>query len=245
MQTFLYDGSFEGILTCVYEAYRLRSMPQIIASDEYQEKFFEKTQFIQTDQNKASRVGQKLKAISLEVFLTVQCCYLSETMHKGDIILKYIQQALLLGKQVDHNYAEPAVCAALDCRRSVTFEAHRFKGLLRFQELQDGSWYAPCEPDHCILPLLANHCRGRFSQQNWIIHDIKRDMAMLFTQGELQLFTHTDLDDIQQKLSSAEKQYQALWKTFFKNIAITERTNPRLQRQFMPKKYWKYLIEKN
>ncbi|MFW6294603.1 MAG: DUF4130 domain-containing protein, partial [Halanaerobium sp.] len=35
-----------------------------------------------------------------------------------------------------------------------------------------------------------------------------------------------------------------LWKSFFSAVSIKNRLNPKLQRQFMPKKYWKYLIEK-
>ena len=40
-----------------------------------------------------------------------------------------------------------------------------------------------------------------------------------------------------------KKWYQELWKMFFKKISIKERKNPRCQMQFMPKKYWKDLIE--
>ena len=32
---------------------------------------------------------------------------------------------------------------------------------------------------------------------------------------------------------------------FFKTISIKERKNPRCQMQFMPKKYWKNLLEVN
>lgn len=128
--------------------------------------------------------------------------------------------------------------------RSVGREAHRFKGFLRFQELQDNYWYAGLEPDHCIVPLLAAHCRERFPEQQWIIHDTKRDIAMIYSNNQTTLYTHTELHDIHEHLSVQEKQYQSLWKTFFKNIAIIERKNPKLQQQFMPKKYWKYLVEK-
>jgi probable DNA metabolism protein len=43
--------------------------------------------------------------------------------------------------------------------------------------------------------------------------------------------------------SDREMFYQALWKSYFKNIAIGERKNPRLQRQFIPRRYWKNLVE--
>jgi len=38
---------------------------------------------------------------------------------------------------------------------------------------------------------------------------------------------------------------QMLWKKYFKSMAIEERKNLKLQQQNMPKKYWKYLVEKN
>lgn len=242
---FIYDGSFEGLLTCIFEAYRFRVRPEIVSAEKHQEQLFSKPKAITTDNHKAERVIRKLQAISPEVQKTVQYCYLSNNSHKETIILNYIQQILLSGRRANSNYGDPAISTALDCRHSVGKEAHRFKGFLRFQELQDGSWYAACEPEHCILPLLVSHCRGRFPEQQWIIHDVKRDLAMFCRRGELQLYTHTELANLQEQLSEPEKQYQLLWKTFFKNIAITERRNPQLQRQFMPKKYWKYLVEKN
>ena len=49
---------------------------------------------------------------------------------------------------------------------------------------------------------------------------------------------------LSERMDKDEKLYQALWKTYFKAIAIKERRNPRKQRQDMPVRYWKYLTEK-
>ena len=46
-------------------------------------------------------------------------------------------------------------------------------------------------------------------------------------------------------ISENEQKYQELWSTFFNTISIKERTNSRLQMQYMPKKYWKDLVELN
>ncbi len=40
-----------------------------------------------------------------------------------------------------------------------------------------------------------------------------------------------------------ERLYQQLWRNYVRYTAITERTNPRKQRQDMPVRYWKYLTE--
>ena len=39
------------------------------------------------------------------------------------------------------------------------------------------------------------------------------------------------------------KNMEELWKSFFKTIAIKERVNKKCQQNFMPKKYWKNILE--
>ena len=45
--------------------------------------------------------------------------------------------------------------------------------------------------------------------------------------------------------NSNEDEYEKMWKTFIKAVTIKERKNLRCQRNFMPKKYWKNLLEVN
>ena len=45
-------------------------------------------------------------------------------------------------------------------------------------------------------------------------------------------------------MSSDDRLFQDLWRTYFKAICIRERINPRKQLSDMPRRYWKYLTEK-
>jgi len=45
-------------------------------------------------------------------------------------------------------------------------------------------------------------------------------------------------------MAEDEKQFQELWKGYFNSMTIKERINPKLHRQNLPKRYWKYLTEK-
>jgi hypothetical protein len=36
---------------------------------------------------------------------------------------------------------------------------------------------------------------------------------------------------------------ESLWREYFREIAIKERMNPRLQAKLMPRRYWKHLVE--
>jgi probable DNA metabolism protein len=88
--------------------------------------------------------------------------------------------------------------------------------------------------------------------EQWVIHDVNRNAAVFWDSEKL---VDIDLDpefakaaknkDIQKWNALDEKHYQDLWQTFFDTVAITSRENPKLQRQFMPKRYWNYLTEKS
>lgn len=45
-------------------------------------------------------------------------------------------------------------------------------------------------------------------------------------------------------LHEGEDFYQKLWRSYFKHITIEERKNLKLQRQHMPRRFWRYLPEK-
>ena len=109
--------------------------------------------------------------------------------------------------------------------------------------MKDGTLYAPLEPDHNILQLLAPHFAKRLSNQKWLIHDLKRQIAVSYDKrktltGELR--SNFKMADF---YAADEQKYQNLWRQFYDNIAIKERTKHKLRRQFMPQRYWKYLTE--
>ena len=58
-------------------------------------------------------------------------------------------------------------------------EAHRMLGFVRFREVREGFYYAPLEPDHHVLPLIASHFADRFSDQHWVIHDLRRGRGIV------------------------------------------------------------------
>ena len=52
---------------------------------------------------------------------------------------------------------------------------------------------------------------------------------------------HGKLDE--KLLAEDEKLFQEMWRSYFKALTIKERKNPKLQRQHMPRRYWKYITE--
>ena len=82
---------------------------------------------------------------------------------------------------------------------------------------------------------------SRSWKQNFVIHDKNRNLCFLYNCNEYKIIDSKNIKI--PSFSESELKYQELWKMFFKTIAIQERKNHKCQMQYMPKKYWKDLIE--
>lgn len=241
---YVYDGSFEGLLTAVYEAYYQNEKPDSIMSQaNYQENLLVKKIVIRTDCLKADKVYDAvIKKISHEALRKVFCVFLSELPQAGNIIYKYLRLGWKIGKEIDFHLSEEKVLDVHTISKRVSGEKHRMLGLIRFRKIKGNIYYAPIEPDYNIIGLLAPHFVRRFNDQYFIIHDVRRNMAVVYDRSEWVISDFTVNQAI--ALDYDEQNIQNLWKQFFDSIAIKDRINPRLQKQFMPKRYWKHLIEK-
>ncbi|MGD9201384.1 MAG: TIGR03915 family putative DNA repair protein, partial [Chitinispirillia bacterium] len=127
--------------------------------------------------------------------------------------------------------------------RNISREVDRMLGLLRFEETVNGSYYSVCEPDHDIISILAIHFKNRMPEESWVIHDKKRYKAVIFQNKSISAVSvpQPKKPDISQR----ESYFRYIWKTYFKTICISERTNKKLQQNFIPNRYRKYLPELN
>lgn len=242
-KTYLYDGTFDGFLTIVFHCYSKKVLPQKIYSlNEYSYNFLDNTLQITTDYEKAQRVFNGIeKQICLEALYNSYNAFLSNEKNKEIYILKYICDGFELGPKINNMITISYVFKVINMRKRTLAECHRLKGLLRFQEIGDNLYYASLHPDNNIIEPLGHHFIKRLSNQNFIIHDKNRDICFLYNSKEYKIVDSKNLKI--PDISIEEKRYQELWKIFFKTISIKERKNAKCQMQFMPKKYWKDLIE--
>ena len=244
MLQYIYDGSFDGLLTSIYEAYyRREEIEDIVPRDSMEDNFLVQKIFISTDKEKSSRVYEAIEnKISEEALRRVFYAYLSELPGHGVTILKYLQLGFKLGPQVDLNLSNDIVLKMDKINYKVAAEKHRMLGLIRFKELENGILYSSIEPDHNIVGLLAPHFTSRLMNENWAIHDIKRGIGVLYNKKE---WVIKDIEiSVSLMIKEEEEEYQDLWRAYFKSIAIQSRINPKLQKRNMPMRYWKHLVEK-
>ena len=130
--------------------------------------------------------------------------------------------------------------AVLNAAEKVQNEIHKMRGLLRFFPEND-VYISKCAPDHFILPALGEYFSARFGETAWAIIDEKRGLCLnrKYAQDAEILF----FEECPFAANRAGDEWEELWRHYHKTINNESRKNPSLQRQFMPKRYWKYLNE--
>ena len=244
MLVYVYDSSFEGLLTAIYDAFYNKQKPDGLADSKYlQVNLLDEYVYINTDYEKSNKVYNSIrKKISSQALRLVYNIFLSETQEAGTIIFEYLKLGWKLGRDVDLHLADDRVLKVHKLSRKVECENHNMMGFLRFRLIEDNIYYAPIRPDNNIAALLAPHFADRMSDQRWIIHDVRRGLAAIYNLSKWVL-AEVDSKDLE-GLEEKDTEYQELWKEFFKTIAIPGRINPKLQKRLMPVRYWRYLPEK-
>jgi probable DNA metabolism protein len=253
MNLFVYDKTFEGFLTVVFDAYEKKLVPDKIMGYEQRQTFlFAEIHEVVTDETKAERVWAGLhKKISAEACKVLSVAYISELPDVEMLLFQYIEKALRNTVSIENNFGDPTVVEVLQLFKKVIREAEKVRMFVRFQKTADNIYFASFDPKYNVLALTIGHFEDRFADQRWIIYDTHRKFGYYYdlqTVVEVR-FDHSKIDPITGKLDESvldtdEKLFQELWKKYFDNIAIAERKNPALHQKLLPKRFWKYLPEK-
>lgn len=240
---FLYDGSFYGLLTVIFDVYRTRVFPAGIETDEnVQETICCDYKYTETDSEKARRVEESvLKRISARALHNVYYAYLSNVKDKEMAIFNYIRAGYRYGREVNNYLALDCVNEVLTAARNVGNEAHLFKEFIRFTELKNGVYYAKIEPKNNVLPAIEEHFSDRYSSMPFIIHDAVRRECLACVGGQSVIRSVDSLPELE--LSENETAYRELWQCFFDTIEIKERHNEKCQNTHLPKRFRKNMTE--
>jgi len=247
MVTYLYDGSFEGYLTTVFEIYKRKKNPDgIFTTHTYMPFFMEEKYEVSTSMDHAQRVlaGIEVKG-SKDIAQKIYNVYLSEHPAMEMLLFRYIKLILEKGSAIEHDYRQPEILKVKEINKQIHREVHRMHAFVRFQKTTDDLYYATIIPDFNVLPLIGEHFEKRYSDQHWMIYDSKRHYGLYYDQQQTMMVEWGD-EQLQQQpeFVTEEKAYEALWKNYFKSVNITERKNVKLHLRHMPKRYWKHLTEK-
>jgi len=252
MIIFRYDKTFEGLLTCVFDAYSRKTFPdRLLSENDIEPLFAQECHFVVSSEEKSGRVWKalrkKLPDLACNMLMYV---WLSELEGADELLFRYMRKAFDNPRSIALNFGDADVLEVEKIARKVSHEALYIKQFLRFQKAADDIFFAPIRPIYNALPLTIRHFTDRFADQLWVIYDLRRQYGYYYDLHTTREITFTDEDDtLREKLDESlmatdEKLFQELWKGYFKALTIKERINPRLQRQHMPVRFWRYMTEK-
>ena len=90
----------------------------------------------------------------------------------------------------------------------------------------------------------SNDVVEKLTNKIWvnIIKDKPKTMCAQYVDNDLAFY---DVEEIFKEESDEEKMFEDCWIEFYNSVGIKERQNLKLMQNNMPKRYWKYLPEKN
>ena len=102
-QVYLYDGTFNGLLTIVFDCFVNKILPQKIYDESiYVSNFLEKTQYFETDFEKSKRIFDGIcNNISFDTLYNSFYAFLSDSKDKEINILKYLCEGFEIGPKIN------------------------------------------------------------------------------------------------------------------------------------------------
>ncbi len=250
----VYDGRFAGLLTAIFDIYTFKYKDPHFYKEYIQETMFEDiSHHIVTDTTKSQRVWSGLKKkLTTAAMQKLYFVFLSEQRQVERLIYDYVKYAFDSSISIEGDFTKECVSNVEKLAKKVSRERHRFKAFVRLEDIGNGIMYAPVSPDYNILPLIAPFFKKRYAAQNWIIYDTKRKYGLYYDKNTEHINEVViDFYSIKDKnvlsgfvFDPEEHKYQELWKQYFKSTNIPARKNTKLHLKHVPRRYWKYLVEK-
>ena len=264
-----HDGSFSCFLCCVAECLnsaREGLAPPAVKGPLTEPGLFEERTVVARDDARAGAVWRRLAAkAGEEAMLSCLAAFSSDLEGADEAAARLLARVWREGGGALNDLSDAAVLLVEKAAVRTRAVAHLMKGLVRFSELSDGSWYAGIAPDCDVLSFLGDHFQARFPSDRWAIHDRRRSSAIIHEPGSgwrlVMRFSLASAAPGESALSrgatgrsrgevpsvslysAAELELRESWAAYHASVAISERVNPALQASHMPKKYWPDLPE--
>ncbi|MGE5370690.1 MAG: TIGR03915 family putative DNA repair protein [Solirubrobacterales bacterium] len=238
---YAYDGSFEGLLCCIFESYARKEIPaEILAPDIPQSTLFPPKE-IATDPRKAKRVLLSIPdKMGYDTLDFIRHAFLTCLPRKELYILLFMRLGYRHGRRVMDMLTDEVVHTLNQAVKHLRNESHLLKGFLRFS-VYDRILVGEIGPKNYVLPLLTEHFTQRYPEENFIIFDRAHAMALVYQPYRSAIIPAYDLT--LSEPDEDELYFRELWRLFYKVIEVEGRYNPRCRMSHMPKRYWKYMTE--
>ncbi len=239
---YIYHNNLISLLNLIDFLLQKKIKPDNIKDNSFNATLLDRTVILNLKEDE-NIIGKIIKKLNAKIFNIIYYIYLSNQENKELIIYYFLLNAYKYPDKILALRNLRCVNLSLKIAKQVGNEAHKLKGFVRFKELDNKVLYAKINPDNNVLFLLAKHFKRRLPHEYFMIHDINRKILALYDKKEIYLINEDNLNLKNLKESENEKEMENLWKSFYQTIGIKERKNEKCRMNFMPKKYWQYIIE--
>lgn len=233
-----YDGSFDGLMCCVFESYNRKEIPlDIIVGND---TLFCVTEIL-TDKERARRVKDSIPVKMGDTVLEmVKIAYLAVFDGKERAILDYLRLGFDVGKRLPYLITNEIVSKIYSAVKAIKREKGHLVEFIRFSDY-NGALVAVIDPVHYVLPLLSSHFVTRFPKEQFMIYDRAHNMALMYTEGKQAIIP---IEEYELPAPDPEEQkYRDLWRLFYDTVEVKPRHNEKCRMSHMPKKYWHNMTE--
>lgn len=238
---YIYDGSYEGLLSCVFESFLHKEIPVDIQIEGEEQLSLTPLHRIATDETHAARVARSLPhKLGPDVTAFFQFAFLTCLPSKELYMLRFLHLAFQRGPAVLSMLTDNTVHILSKAVQTLHNETHFFKQFIRFSDYHS-FLVTVIHPNNFVLPLLQAHFCDRFRGESFLIYDETHATALFYQAGHPQIMPLQEL--FLEAPTPMEQKYRALWQTYYDTVAIKARYNPKCRMNHMPKRYWKYMTE--
>jgi len=239
--SYSYDGTFEGLLSCVFESFDKKELPYEVLDRDREQVSFYPCKEIFSDPVKAKRVRtgieNKIGNFASEL---VELGYLSCMEEKELTIIEFLHLGFKYGPSVTSMLANDTVSRLTKAARFLSNEAHLLCGFIRFTD-QNGYLSSVIEPKNRIIPVITEHFIRRFPRESFLIYDKNHREAVVYHKGQASFLEMVDF--ALPNACKEEQLYRSLWQNYYDAVAIEGRYNPKCRMTHMPKRYWSNMTE--
>lgn len=196
----VYDGSFKGLLTCIYRVFdrRLKEV-DICKRNEHTPEIFRCEDLIDTRLEDALKVWNALKVKAGSGGADrIYRAFLSELKGAENCILDYIITAY----QQEHFNPEDT---GLSCVKKINYaaamvsrsEERNYEQVIEHLEGTRQKWVS-LRPDFNVLPLLAKRLQREMGEGSWVLYDHKREYGFHNTNFILEPVYHAPVQEAEE-----------------------------------------------
>lgn len=244
----LYDGSLEGLLSAVFWAYEAHQNPtEVVDERVFQPRLGQRTVPVATDYERALRVRRGVeRAVGPAAFSAIARAAACDDYGAGTTVYRFIRYAMarpasMRSVPVLDELANPRVQSLVELARRTSNECERMRQFIRFSHLENGVWFARCNPGASVVPFVMGHFAARLNDQPFIIYDEAHQLAGVHHDGSWSLVAGEIA--LPASPTAHDREMEEAWKRFYDALLVDARYNPELRRAFMPMRLWRNLAE--